>query len=62
MLALFIPGKKSMKNHNIDMYLAPLLEELQLIWKGVYAWAAKVQTARPTYEGKIMNCLHMDYF
>ncbi len=51
-----------MKNHNIDVYLAPLLEELQLIWKGVYAWAAKVQTARPTYEGKIMNCLHMDYF
>jgi hypothetical protein len=52
MLALLIPGKKSMKNHNIDMYLAPLLEELQLIWKRVYAWAAKVRTARPTYVGK----------
>jgi hypothetical protein len=42
MLALLIPRKKSVKNHNIDMYLAPLLAELQLIWKGVYAWAAKV--------------------
>jgi hypothetical protein len=52
MLALLIPRKKSVKNHNIDMYLVPLLKELQLIWKGVYAWATKVRTARPTYVGK----------
>jgi hypothetical protein len=38
MLALLILGKKSMKNKNIDVYLAPLLDELQLLWKGVYAW------------------------
>jgi hypothetical protein len=38
MLALLTPRKKLVKNHNIDVYLAPLLEELQLLWKGVYAW------------------------
>jgi len=38
MLALLIPGKKSVKNRNIDVYLAPLLEESQLLWKGVYVW------------------------
>jgi hypothetical protein len=27
-LALIIPGKESMKMHNIDVYMAPLIEEL----------------------------------
>jgi hypothetical protein len=38
MLALFIPRNESVKNNNIDFYLAPLLDELQLLWKEVYAW------------------------
>jgi hypothetical protein len=37
MLSLLIPGKKSMKNNNIDVYMAPLLEELHELWKGVIA-------------------------
>jgi hypothetical protein len=37
MLTLFIPGKKSIKSYNIDVYMAPLLEELQLLWSGVDA-------------------------
>jgi hypothetical protein len=30
MLTLLIPGKELVKNYNIDVYMAPLLEELQL--------------------------------
>jgi hypothetical protein len=33
MLALLIPRKY--KVHNMDVYLAPLVEELQLLWEGV---------------------------
>jgi hypothetical protein len=33
MLALLIPGKY--KVCNMDVYLAPLVEELQLLWEGV---------------------------
>ena len=35
MLALIIPGKESVKDRNVDVYLAPLIEELQELWKGV---------------------------
>jgi hypothetical protein len=35
MLALLILGKQSMKNSNIDIYMVPLLEELQELWIGV---------------------------
>jgi hypothetical protein len=48
-----------MKNRNIDVYLTPLLEELQLLWKGGLCLGCdkakgvvKVQIARPTYVGK----------
>jgi hypothetical protein len=30
-LALIIPGKESMKMHNIDVYMAPLIEGLQVL-------------------------------
>jgi hypothetical protein len=33
MLVLLIPGKY--KVTNMDVYLAPLVEELQLLWEGV---------------------------
>jgi hypothetical protein len=32
---LIILGKESVKMHNMDVYLAPLIEELQVLWKGV---------------------------
>src|SRR5579875_2573792 len=34
---LIIPGKESVKEENIHVYLAPLIEELQRLWKGVKA-------------------------
>jgi hypothetical protein len=38
MLVLLIIWKESVKNKNIDVYLAPLMEELQDLWSGVDAW------------------------
>jgi hypothetical protein len=35
LLSLIIPGPKSMKNSNFDVYLAPLLENLIDVWNGV---------------------------
>ena len=37
MLTLIIPGKDSVKEENIHVYLAPLVEELQRLWEGVIA-------------------------
>jgi len=37
-LALIIPCKESMKMHNINVYMAPLIEKLQVLWKGVTAY------------------------
>ena len=35
MLTLIIPDKDSVKEENIHVYLAPLIEELQRLWKEV---------------------------
>jgi hypothetical protein len=35
MLALIILGKESCTCSNVDVYLQPLINELQLLWKGV---------------------------
>jgi hypothetical protein len=33
--------------HNIDVYMAPLIEELQELWRGVIAWdVAKAEGQR----------------
>ena len=37
MLALLVPGKESVTLENIDVYLVPLIEELQELWGGVDA-------------------------
>jgi len=34
MLTLLIPGKESVIDKNMDVYLAPLIEELQELWEG----------------------------
>jgi hypothetical protein len=34
-LALIILGKEYMKMHNINVYMAPLIKELQVLWRGV---------------------------
>ena len=38
MLVLLIPGKQSVTAQFFDVYLAPLVEELQQLWKGVIAY------------------------
>ena len=35
MLALIIPGKESVTDKNVDVYMTPLIEELQELWKGI---------------------------
>jgi hypothetical protein len=35
MLAIIIPSKESMTSGNIDVYLEPLIEELQMLWNGL---------------------------
>jgi len=37
-LALIILGKESCTSNNVDVYLELLIEELQLLWKGVEAF------------------------
>jgi hypothetical protein len=37
MLLLFILDKKLLWNANIDVYLTPLIEELQELWEGIHA-------------------------
>jgi hypothetical protein len=36
MLALLIPGKDSVTSANFNVYLQPLVEELQQLWKGEF--------------------------
>ncbi len=38
MLILLIPRNEFIKNENIDMYLQPLVKELEELWKGVKAY------------------------
>jgi hypothetical protein len=38
MLILLIPSKESIKMHNFDVDMAPLIEELHDLWKGVPAY------------------------
>jgi hypothetical protein len=40
MLALLIPGPDSVLAANIDVFLAPLIDDLLELWKGVQAWDA----------------------
>jgi hypothetical protein len=35
LLSLIIPGPDNLKSSNFDVYLAPVLEELAKLWKGV---------------------------
>lgn len=61
MLSLLIPGKESVKCH-IDVYMEPLVEELELLWEGVLAY----DVSRPqglgsfTLRGLLMWTIH-DY-
>jgi hypothetical protein len=43
MLALLIPGPESITVENIDMYLAPLIKELLMLWDGISATDASTE-------------------
>lgn len=38
MLALIIIGKEAVKDHNFDVYLAPVIEEFLQLWQGLWAY------------------------
>jgi len=59
-LVLLIPRKKSVNNDNIDVYLIPLVEELQELWKGVDVWdfACLVGSKKFTLHGILMWAIH----
>ncbi len=60
MFVLLIPGKESMNNGNIDVCLAPLVEELQELWRGVDAWdvACPIGSKIFTLHGILMWAIH----
>lgn len=62
MLALLIPGKESVTSENIDVYLAPLIEELQELWSGVDAVDVSGEHGKRNFKLKaiLMWCIH-DY-
>ena len=62
MLALLIPGKESVTSDNIDVYLAPLLEELLELWVGVSATDVSEEPHRQqfTLRALLLWCIH-DY-
>ena len=62
MLALLIPGKESVTSKNIDVYLAPLIEELQELWGGVGAVDVSGKHGNRSFKLKaiLMWCIH-DY-
>ena len=55
MLTLIIPGKESVKEDNIHVYLAPLIEELQRLWKGVMTTDGSVLENASSSEGSIYS-------
>ncbi len=75
-LALIIPCKELVRMHHMDVYLAPLIEELQVLWRGVVVYdVAKVETQKhftlkaismwmihdfPSY-GLLARCVHQGY-
>jgi hypothetical protein len=62
MLVLLILSKESIKMHNFDVYMAPLIEELQDLWKGVLAYDVEraIGQRQFTLKAILMRTIH-DY-
>jgi hypothetical protein len=60
MLALLIPGKESVTSENVDVYLAPLIEELKQLWEGIEAVDASAERVNRKFTLKaiLMWCIH----
>jgi hypothetical protein len=50
MLSLVIPGKESVKDANMDTYMAPLIEELQELWRGVITFDVSIEVGKQTFK------------
>jgi hypothetical protein len=50
MLSLIIPGKELVKDANMGTYMAPLIEELQELWKGVIAFDVLAEVGKQTFK------------
>ena len=60
LLALLIPGKESVTSKNIDVYLAPLLEELLEFWDSVTYVSEEPHRQQFTLRALLLWCIH-DY-
>ncbi len=60
MLSLIILGKKSIKDTNMDTYMAPLIEELQELWRGVIAFDVSIEVGKQSFklQGILMWTIH----
>jgi hypothetical protein len=60
MLVLLIPGKESVTADNIDVYLAPLIEELLELWEGVTATDVSTEGEERKFRLRaiLMWCIH----
>jgi hypothetical protein len=60
MLSLIIPRKELVKDANMDTYVAPLIEELQELWKGVIAFDVSTEVGKQTFkfQGILMWTIH----
>jgi len=60
MLSLLIPGKESVTSENIDVYLAPLIEELLELWEGVPAIDVSEEPPRQHFKLRslLLWCIH----
>jgi hypothetical protein len=50
MLSLIIPRKESVKDANMDTYMAPLIEELQELWRGVIAFDVSAKVSKQIFK------------
>jgi hypothetical protein len=62
MLALIIPSKESINMHNIDVYMTPLIEELQVLWRRVVTYdVTKVEGKKHCILQAILKWIIHDY-
>ncbi len=60
MLFVIILGKELMKDAYMDTYMAPLIEELQELWRGVIAFDVSAKVGKQTFKlrGILMWTIH----
>jgi hypothetical protein len=60
MLFLIIPRKELIKNANMDTYMAPLIKELQELWRGVISFDVLIEVGKQTFKlrGIFMWTIH----